>query len=105
MELDITIRATLGLDMPTEMLALAIEATEASQRECIMVFDGAATAPIARSRGTRARPPERRRIDALRWIRDSGPGGRPRNAAFGERLDLLRSRAQAVSTGPEYLTK
>jgi hypothetical protein len=40
MELDITMPAALGLDTPTKMLALAVEAAEASQREFTMVFDG-----------------------------------------------------------------
>jgi hypothetical protein len=39
-ELDITVLATLGLDTPTKMLALAVEVTEASQGEFIMAFEG-----------------------------------------------------------------
>ena len=89
-ELDITVLATLGLDMPTKMLALAVEVTEASQREFIMAFEGAVTAPIAWV--------ARRACATARTataIRDDDPGGQSRKAAFGERRDLLRSRVQA----------
>jgi len=82
--------ATLGLDMPTKMLALAVEVTEASQREFIMAFEGAVTAPIAWV--------ARRACATARTataIRDSDPGGQPRKAAFDDRRDLLRSRVQA----------
>jgi hypothetical protein len=41
--------------MPTKMLALAVEAAEASQRECIMVFDGGGDGTDC-SAARRARP-------------------------------------------------
>ena len=72
--------ATPGLDMPIKMLALAVEVTEASQREFIMAFDGAVTAPIAWLRGARARPPERRRRSGIAILAAS-PEGRIRRAA------------------------
>jgi hypothetical protein len=102
-ELGITVLATLGLDMPIKMLALAVEVIEASQREFIMAFDGTVTAPIAWSRGARAL--ERLRIDLVRWIRHDDPGGRYRTAAFDDRCGLRPSRGRAVAAGPEYLTK
>ena len=102
-ELDITVRATLGLDMPTKMLALAVEVTEASLRECIMEFGWAVTASIAWSRSARDRP-----ITADQRVaadRNSNPDAQSRNVEIDERPDLLGSRDLAVLQGPEYLTK
>jgi hypothetical protein len=98
-ELDITVLGTLGLDMSTKMLALAVEATEAKQREFIMAFDRAASAAIAWSCVSRARPPDfRQRLDALGWTRGSDPGGRARNA-FGEPERSASTAIQAVTAG------
>jgi hypothetical protein len=71
-ELDITVLATPGLDMPTKMLALAVEVTEASQREFIMAFDGGGDGTdrlVARRACATAR--------TATTIRDSDPGGQP----------------------------
>jgi hypothetical protein len=101
-DLDITVRATFVLDMPTKMLALAVEVTEASLRECIMDFDWAVTAPIAWSRSAR---PTDDGGPTYRGRPEQRPGAQSRNAALDERPDLLRSREMAVRQGPEYLTK
>lgn len=85
-ELDITVRATFGLDMPTKMLALAVEVTEATLRECIMVFDWAVTAPIAWLCRARNRPTTAGRCAAA--DRNSDPAAQSRNVTFDERPDL-----------------
>ena len=81
-ELDITVHATLGLDMPTKMLALAVEVTEASLRECIMEFGWAVTAPIAWSCSARDRPiTADRRVAADRNSNPTSSPGTPRSTS------------------------
>ena len=71
--------ATLGLDMPIKTLALAVEVTEASQREFIMAFDGAVTAPIAWVARRASRSPERRQRSGMAILAASP--GRPHSTS------------------------